>query len=139
MYQGLGAPYVMGSGGAIVDCGQWANVLQPACWNPFAQTYSMLDYTTQSGLGPAAGPSTQTAVAADTQATIQQQCAADPSDCTVASSDSPFSAAAVAGAQQAASNLAGEAASNLAGAIPVWLWALLIGGGALLLFTAVRR
>jgi len=131
MYQGLGAPYVMGSAGAIVDCGDWSNLTQPQCWNPFAQTYSMLDFTTQSDLGPAASAATRAAVAADTQATIQQQCAADPADCAIASSTDPFAASVGAGVQQAE--------KDLAGAIPTWLWAVLIGGGALLLFTAVRR
>ncbi len=130
MYQmGLGAPYVMGSAGAIIDCGEWSNLFQGACWNPTAQTYSMLDFTTQSDLGPAASLGTQAAVAADTQQTIAQQCAADPTDCAIASSTSPEMAAAAAGVQQAASNVA----NSLYGSLPLWMWAVLIGGGALLL------
>jgi hypothetical protein len=131
MYQGLGAPYVTGSSGAIIDCGQWGNLFQSACWNPFAQTYSMLDFTTQSGLGPAASPATVAAVAADTQTVIQQQCAANPADCAIASSSDPYAASAAAGVA--------DAVSSVTGAIPTWLWAVLIGGGALLVYTAVSR
>ena len=127
MYQGLGAPYVHGYSGAVIDCADWSNLYQLNCWYPLAQTYSMLDFTTQSGLGPAASPATVAAVAADTQATIAQQCAADPADCAIASSTDPVAAAAAAGV------------TGVLGSVPVWLWAVLIGGGALLLFSAVRR
>ena len=134
MYQGGGLgswPYVMGSNGAIVDCSQHANFLQGNCWNPFAQTYSMLDYTTQSDLGPAATAATVSAAAADAQATIDQQCADDPSSCAIATSGDPYIASLLAGGQQALDDV-----QNI---IPSWLWVVLIGSSALLLFTAMKR
>lgn len=133
--RGFGEPYVMGSAGKLVDCGSWSNLFQGNCWNPVAQTYSMLDFTTQSDLGAAASPATQAAVVADAQATISQQCADYPTDCGVASSDNPLVAAAGAGVQQAVS----EVGSLAAGAMPTWAWSLLIGGGALVLLSMVRR
>jgi hypothetical protein len=134
MYQGrgLGQPYVMGLDGRIADCSSLSD-FSINCLSPFAYAhpYSMLDYTTQSDLGPAASPATVAAVAADTQSTIQQQCADDPADCAIASSYTPVLAAAAAGAQQAVSD-----ATSL---IPAWLWAVLIGGGLLLAMATVRR
>jgi len=145
MYQsrGLGQPYVMGSTGAIIDCNTLTGFLEtmeePSCWFGGAfssQSYSMLDYTTQSsGLGPAASSATVAAVAADTQATISRQCADDPTDCAIASSTDPVVASVVAGAQQAVSDTASLAAST----IPSWLWLVLIGGGAFLAVEAMRR
>jgi hypothetical protein len=145
MYQsrGLGQPYVMGSSGAIIDCNTLTGFLEtmqePSCWFGGAfsgQSYSMLDYTMQSsGLGPAASPATVAAVAADTQATVSQQCSDDPADCAIASSSDPVVASVVAGAQQAAS----DAASLATSALPSWLWAVLIGGGAFLVVEAMRR
>lgn len=152
MYQsrGMGAlwgpSYVMGfDGKTIVDCSGTAQFFNLNCLNPFAKHYSMLDYTTQSDLGPSATPATVAAAAADTQATIQQQCADDPADCAIAGSDYPYvasvgagAAQAAADAAQAAADAAGAAAAGITSVIPTWLMVVLIGGGALLVLKVAR-
>jgi hypothetical protein len=96
----------------------------------------MLDFTTQSDLGPAASPATIAAVAADTQATIQQQCAQDPTDCAIASSTDPYLAA-LNPLSSIDSYLA--ALDPLSGGLPSWFWPALIGGGLLAVLLMVRR